>query len=180
MTASSELIQHQIAPPDHILQMFGGINLMWARLDALCSAYLFTLVQLEPIEFIIVVGKLDLLAKLQRIKKLFLHRKQEENSKKIGAIISILDGLKDERNAITHGFYIGMSKEDQIFITIFTDLVTHSSTETGTRLFISTPKSLSEHGTAIAQSVDDMMKIFDRGRMQELLGMPGYSPKPPS
>jgi hypothetical protein len=61
-------------PPEPILGALAAVNLAWAHLDALVSAALFSIMGVDPVEFGIIVGRLETQAKLDKMLKILRHR----------------------------------------------------------------------------------------------------------
>lgn len=168
MTEEHKDILNRESPPQDILIAFGAINLVWARLDAIASACLCALLDISAAEFIIVTGQLDTTAKLRRVKKLF-SISGDPRITLINEAIGKLERLRPERNALTHGFYIGMTSDEKILINIYTE---YSVDTQGVRLIILTKEEINSHVQTIVDISISLLNAFEQEKLKKLLYQP--------
>ncbi len=172
MATSEHALQDRELPPSDVLYAFGAVNLCWARLDAISTACLCTLNEIDPGEFIVLMGRLDALAKLRKIKQILEMRGDELRAKTIRQSLKQLETLKDDRNAITHGFYLGMTNEGSACIALYSEIELGTDNTLGTKLTTLTREQLAGHVGALSNCTTTLCMIFDTEKLRGLLGLP--------
>jgi hypothetical protein len=103
-------------PPD-VLLAIGQITTTWAQFDAFISAAFFSILNIDPVDFGIIVGRTESPTKLGKMQQIFKHRRDPRKAAVMKKAKELIEGLRPLRNTLTHGRYIGKStKEEFIFI----------------------------------------------------------------
>ena len=69
------------SPDPSLLGQVGAINILWAIVEAEVSAALFSLFDIDDLEFIILLGRMEIIPKLKKLEQILKHRndKAREN-----------------------------------------------------------------------------------------------------
>jgi hypothetical protein len=166
-----EIVEYK-PPPPHILSLLGTINHVWAQLDAVTSASLFSLTEMDPVEFGILLGRIETQAKLRKMLRILRHRKDKKLCRLVQGFIDELDKLRSTRNTITHGYFIGMTKRDEILFTLPSDLVVTDQKESATELVPLVPTDLIKHVSRLVKIFQDIRDNFDNEKMRRVFALP--------
>ena len=99
-------------PTSEFLLALGAINLLWANIEAYSSAALFGLLEIDERDFTILVGRSEVIPKFEKIKQILEHR-NDVRLQRVKNFICELQKLRQDRNAITHGYYQGATKRGE-------------------------------------------------------------------
>jgi hypothetical protein len=163
-------------PSSIALSVIGGINIAWAQLDTLLSTALFGLLEIDPIEFSIIVGRLDIQTKATKIREILDHRNTEQSGKQlivVKALLAELHKWRPDRNAIIHGYYVGRTQKHEYHFASLADPLT-SDTGSHFKLFVYTLLELGKHLEAVSALLLSFLNDFDgnHARMHTLLNVP--------
>jgi hypothetical protein len=129
---------------------------------------------IDPVEFGVLVGRIELEAKLQRIYKIFTHRKRNREAKKIKKFIKHVEKLKPQRNAIVHGYYVGLGENGMEFI-LTTDFMISDNALTGVKRVTIDVDDLVKHNYILVELLKILVKIAKPKRLNELFSLPAHS-----
>ena len=173
---SSELIDDSL-PEGPILQALGLMQLTWARLDTIASAALSCTLDLDPIEFSTVVGRMDERSKIVSLAKIHQPRKDYARAKTLREIANELNKLKALRNAVTHGFYIGQTQTEKCYCyQLFGETLIDDKSDSAYRFVTVTPTQLTDHLSAVTRLTIQLFNLFEPEKLRRLLDMPARDP----
>jgi hypothetical protein len=151
-----------------VLVILGSINLAWSRLDALVSAALFSLFQVEGVELTILLGRTDTQPKLDKIARILEHRGDKERLGYVQKFKTQLDRLRRDRNALTHGTYEGhTSVGEHIFFTPV-DVVFDKDQGSAYTMRDFTLEQMLAHVKEVSQIIAEIPTHFDSDKMKQL------------
>lgn len=158
-------------PEPSVLQTLGQISIAWGVLDTMSSAVLFSQLDMDPIEFSSLVGRLETQPKLQRLAKILKHRKSPlaETAK---ALASRVAKTKDLRNGITHGFYSGKSARREYFFLLLPDTLVEDGRDSAYEVLVVTDDELESHLRSVVAITTDLQQAFDSPKLRELTAPP--------
>jgi len=171
MTATSGTII-QGPPPADLMTILGYINHVWSQLDGLVSGALYSLMSVDPIEFGVIVGRLETQAKVGKMLKILRHRRDKP---RIAVVISMkgeLEELRPLRNAVTHGYYLGHTASDEYLWTLTADHIISEAAASANELFVAEPNDLASHGLRVGVLAQCIIDNFDGAKLSELLNLP--------
>ncbi|HKH27716.1 MAG TPA: hypothetical protein VKA61_05185, partial [Sphingomicrobium sp.] len=162
----------QGSPPPALMSVLGYINHSCSQLDTLVSAALYSLMPVDPIEFGVIVGRLETQAKVGKMLKILQHRRDTQRVKTLIGVRKELEKLRPLRNAITHGYYLGDTASDEYLWTLTADHVIDDTNESANELFAAEAKDFADHGHRILRLFNLIVQNFDGAKMHELLNLP--------
>lgn len=176
MTTEETLIWE--VPSTETYALWGTINHAWAMLDVSISGAFCNIMNIDVVELGIVVGRLDPEAKLAKMQKILLHRKEKTKATQIGAILKTLNKLKPERNAITHGNYLGTTKRFEMCFNLTADFLVSENTPSANSMVVITVHEMMDHGKKVQAAAMKLLTDFGGKRLDELLRLPSRTLKP--
>jgi hypothetical protein len=176
--AENEYLLNPGLPDADILRILGTITLAWSHLDELISEALFSLFQLEGLEFTILFGKRDdTQGKLDRIAQILKHRGDKERLSYVRELKTKMDGMRRDRNALTHGTFQGCTaKGENIFLTPI-DIVFDEDEGSAYAVRVFTAAQMTAHVDELASVLSELPKHFDTQKMVRLHGVPWRTAK---
>jgi hypothetical protein len=112
MNSDPEAIIDDDLPPD-VLYAIGQITVAWAQLDAFISAAFFSILNIDPVDFGIVIGRTESPTKLVKMQQIFKHRQELRKAAVMKKAKELIEDLRPLRNTLTHGRYIGKTARDE-------------------------------------------------------------------
>src|SRR5690606_18202633 len=133
------------SPNQEALFLIGQVNHFWATLDALTAAAFVSTLGGSPVEIGVTLGRLDAIAKLQKLKPIYSYRKDKAKSAVLADIIKRLNKLKPLRNAITHGLYRGRASKGELLWSLMPEFLIGDGISS-TELIVSSTDEIKAHG----------------------------------
>ena len=169
-------------PSQEMMAAWGSMNYIWARLDIWTTGALCTVIGADAVEIGILVGQQETLTKLNIIQRILKHRK-DNRQKLVADVIKILNGMRPQRNAVTHGHYHGLSERGEAVFSVPTSFLIGDG-PTAAPLVAITLAGAVDHIETVGKCAQTIMVLFGVEKSQELLSLPirvpSYSPpKPP-
>jgi hypothetical protein len=161
------------SPDATLLIYLGAINIYWAMVEAHVSAALFSLLELDDLEFTILLGRLEIVPKLKKLEQILRHRKNEEKEKFVTELIKCVDKLRPDRNAL----YQGKSNRGEYAFALMADVLFEEDSEAAKKMRVFTVDTLKDH---VGETIDLLPKIhaaFDSPKMLKLYDGPFRVPK---
>jgi hypothetical protein len=132
----------------------------------------------DTIEIGILIGKIEVEAKLNKTLKILKHKK-DPRVKELKSIIESLEVLRPLRNAITHGHYLGVSNRKEIIFSLPTEFLVGDS-PTANAMFVIYPNDTTKHFNGVVENIYKIIALFGIEKTHELLALPirlsSYSP----
>jgi hypothetical protein len=172
MTDSPEDYLHLQAPPLEMLSLWGSVNFCWAMLDVIITGAFCTIMDMDVVELGITIGRLDQEAKLARMIKILNHRKDHERAALLKSYLSELNPMKEHRNAITHGYYIGTTARGEMCFVLMADFRVGEGQPSANKMIVLTADDCGKEGLRLHEITLDLHKRFGGKRMLELLSLP--------
>src|SRR5215208_5825475 len=144
-------------PTPGLMIALGTINFIWAQLDAIVSGALYSLMSVDPVEFGVIVGRLETQAKVGKMLKILRHRRDKP---RIAVVISMkgeLEELRPLRNAVTHGYYLGHTASDEYLWTLTADHIISEAAASANELFVAEPNDLASHGLRVGALATEIL-----------------------
>jgi hypothetical protein len=158
--------------PD-ILDPTPPVQLAWANLDAFVSAAFVAALSGDPVEIGITLGRLETKAKLEKLKKIFRHRGNLAIVETLTEVGKEVEALRELRNAITHGFYLGYSRQAEFAWSILPEFVLNPG-DAGTQLFLTTPREMIEHTQRVIALSEKVAGCFGEKELRRLFELPSH------
>ena len=159
----------QSQPDAVLLQLLGLVNHTWSMVDEALSAAIFSLLQIDKFEFTILLGKIEFPTKVGKLKTILAHRKDKPRLAFVEKMQACMDGMRADRNALTHGVYQGRSSRLELFFMVPSDvLFDKEKNETAYKLRLFTHQSIGTHIEETIDLVKGIMEHFDTAKMLEL------------
>ncbi|MDH3195063.1 MAG: hypothetical protein OEL78_01975 [Hyphomicrobiales bacterium] len=158
-------------PTPALLLSIGWVNHSWAQLDAIISAVYVSTLNLDPVEAGITIGRIETRAKVEKLKKIYRHRKNKRAESIFTAISKTLDKERNLRNALTHGNYMGQTKKGEYIWIILPAFIVDDSFS-GNEMFVSDDDKIMEHSKIIISLCGQLLEIFDPKEMRKLFDLP--------
>ena len=178
MPNTDELLRYSNPPPTIVAQ-WGSLNYCWAMLDAITTSVLCNILQADPVEIGIVVGMVESLGKLEKAEKILRHRK-DKRFEAIHSIRKDLLAMRLQRNAITHGHFLGISVEGEQIFSLLSTFLVDGDRDTATSLICITQEELTQHAITLSRHATTLVEMFGTAELQKLLDLPSraasYSP----
>lgn len=165
----------QVPPELEVLASMGAINLTWAQIDAIASMSLYSQLQLDPFEFSILMGRLETAPKLRKLAKILEHRKEHTLAKIARYAAKTLEAEKSLRNALTHGYYLGKTKNKYCF-TVPADVITEENQPSAVRFVPVTRDELISHQKSVQEIAKQLLSSFESPKLRELSSLPARVP----
>jgi hypothetical protein len=175
MAPEAESLIHQF-PTTDMLIAWGTINYVWAQVDVASTGALCSVLDIDGVEFGIVIGKLETEAKLSKIRKILIHRNNITQADKVESLRKILEKLRPTRNAITHGSYVGSSKELERFFSLPTEFLVGDGQECANALHVLKFSDVNDHVEGVVRVVTTLVEEFKGERLSALLSLPVRAP----
>lgn len=173
MASAKELFRVVEFPDDESLAAFGLINIGWAHLDAIVTSVMVDTMKADPVELGVLVGQLESTAKLKKLEKILLHRKDKTRSAVVRKVYKDLDKARSLRNAITHGAYIGHEDNDKFFFKLMASfLVPDEKNPSAIELFTITVDEIHKHVATINAARKSLLEHFDSAEQRKLFSLP--------
>lgn len=157
-------------PQAHILAALGSINFAWAQLDSFVSAALYSILSVDPIEFGILLGRVETQSKLGKLHRILKHRGERYRAEIVKSAINSLEELRPLRNAITHGRYVGRTTRGELIWALTADFVIDDEMSAG-EMLVTDKDKLTNHLHAITAIVTDLPSHFHQARMREVFSL---------
>jgi hypothetical protein len=167
-------------PPDDVVTTIGVITITWAQFDSFVSAAFFSILNIDPVEFGIIIGRAESPAKLNKMHQIFKHRGEFTKAKVMKDAKALTEDLRPLRNALTHGRYIGRTSKDEFFFVLPADFVIEESTPTANELVVVTRLDLELHLKRLISVLGRTMQEFDPAKTGPLFALPGRQRLKPS
>ena len=165
---NSEIVDQSPADP-LLVQSLGYVTLAWSLVDEILSAALFSLLSIDKFEFTILVGKIEFPTKMEKLEQILRHRKDKARLKFVQELNTEMNGLRADRNALTHGVYQGNSKKGELLFAVVSDLIfDKAQNETAYKLRPFTHQTIINHLTKTVAIGSSIAKHFDTAKMIEL------------
>lgn len=115
---SSDTTDPAELPNDITMRQIGAIHIKWARLDWLATVGLINLLNLQEAEAAVLLGPLDVVAKIRKAQRILHIRGEQDRAATLGLAAKEIETSKEVRNAITHGLYQGTDNVtgDMLFV----------------------------------------------------------------
>jgi hypothetical protein len=178
-TTTDEYTVVEDLPPPDVLTAIGQITTTWAQFDVFVSAALFSILNIDPVEFGIIIGRTESPTKLNKMHQIFVHRGEFAKAKVMKDAKELTEDLRPLRNALTHGYYHGRIKEEFFFI-LTTDFVFEEGNKSANEVVVVTRRDLELHLKRLISILGRMMQEFDVAKMRPLFAVPGRSRLRPS
>lgn len=159
------------SPGQEELFLIGQVNHFWAALDALSAAAFVSALSGDPVEIGITLGRLDAIAKLQKLKAIYRYRRDEAKVTALTSIIGRLDKLKPLRNAITHGLYRGKASKGELLWSIMPEFLIGDDIA-AFELFVSTTTEIQAHAVTVHGINTELIALFGDAELKRLLDLP--------
>jgi hypothetical protein len=104
----------RLRPNSIVLGLMGRVNYAWAQLDLISTAAFASLLNLDPVELGMAIGRIETQAKIEKMREISRHRGADELSAFFANIKSQLKRLRPDRNAVTHGAYMGKTHKGEL------------------------------------------------------------------
>lgn len=160
------------APPEILFRLSGQVNHAWAQLDALVSAAYVSTLNIDAVEAGITLGRLDAKAKTEKLKKIFRHRKNSAMADLMASISKALEDSKGLRNAMTHGYYLALTKEGEFLWAILPEFIIDDDFS-GTQMFVATGPEINDHVSRILGLCGLVLERFGPQELRPLFDLPG-------
>ena len=157
------------APDIAFYALLGQVNYVWAQLDAVSSAAFASLLNLDPAELGIAIGRIETQAKIERMHAIARRRRNDDLSDLLTNIKSELNRLRPLRNAVMHGAYMGSANQDELCFRLSTDFIVAEDEQTAQKMFVLTIAELQQHVIDIAKIAASLSSKFD---VREMLDLP--------
>jgi hypothetical protein len=152
-TTTDEYTVVEDLPPPDVLTAIGQITTTWAQFDVFVSAALFIILNIDPVEFGIIIGRTESPTKLNKMHQIFVHRGEFAKAKVMKDAKELTEDLRPLRNALTHGYYHGRIKEEFFFI-LTTDFVFEEGNKSANEVVVVTRRDLELHLKRLLASWD--------------------------
>ena len=151
------------------MQLLGYVTLAWSTIDEMLTAALFSLLSIDKFEFTILIGKIEFPTKLAKLDQILSHQKDQPRLKFVRRLNTEIDGLRSDRNALTHGVYQGKASGGELFFAVASDLIfDKTQDDTAYKLRVFTHQTILDHVTKALAIGVDIAKHFDAAKMVEL------------
>jgi hypothetical protein len=164
----SEELENPGLPEPQVLVSLGAINLAWSHIDALVSAALFSLLNVEGLELTILLGRADTQPKLDKMAQILRHRRDKERLHYVQKLKTQLDELRRDRNALTHGTYEGHTKAGEHIFFTPVDIIFDEDQGSAYTMRDFTLAQMTDHLQQLSQIIAEMPKHFDAHKMGRL------------
>jgi hypothetical protein len=164
----AEEITNPGLPEPHILAILGTINLAWSHLDALVSQALFSLLEVEGVELTILLGRADTQPKLDKMAHILKHRRDKERLEHVQKLKSQLDGLRRDRNALTHGTYQGHTTQGEHIFYTPVDVIFDEDQGSAYTMRVFTFDEMLTHVKKLTKVIAELPTHFDADKMDRL------------
>ena len=158
-------------PSEQLYSAIGQINFAWSILDALVSAAFVATLGGDAVEIGVTLGRLETKAKVEKLKKIYRHRKSTSKVKALTHMAQEIEALKVLRNAITHGFYLGRSDQNEYCWSILPEFVI-TDESSANELFVATPQQMLDHAQRISLLATIVYQHFDKAELRKLFDVP--------
>jgi hypothetical protein len=154
---------------DPVLLMYLGLVTMhWSTVEAQVSAALFSKLNLDDIEFTLLLGRLEVLPKLQKLNRILVHRKEEKLATIASSISKRVENLRPDRNALTHGVYQGKSGRGEYAFIITADLLFDEGERPSKVMRVFTSETLAKHVDQVTELISEIQSAFDSPKLRKL------------
>jgi hypothetical protein len=172
MADTDEYIIDEDLPPD-VLMTIGQITTTWAQFDAFVSAAFFSILNIDSVEFGIIIGRTESPAKLSKMHQIFKHWGESTKAKVMKDAKDLTEDLRPLRNTLTHGRYIGRSTKEEFFFILPVDFMIEESTPTANEMVVVTRSDLVLHLKRLISVFGRTMQEFDHAKMGPFFDLPG-------
>jgi hypothetical protein len=159
-------------PPD-VLLAIGQITTTWAQFDAFISAAFFSILNIDPVDFGIIVGRTESPTKLGKMQQIFKHRRDPRKAAVMKKAKELIEGLRPLRNTLTHGRYIGKSTKEEFIFILPAEFVIGEEVPTANEMVVVKRSDLTIHLKKLISIFGQTMQEFDPAKMQPIFGLPG-------
>ena len=155
------------SPDQLLLEMVGAINIIWAMVEAEISAALFSLFDIDDLEFIILLGRMEIIPKLKKLEQILKHRNDKTKEKTASGLIREVENLRQDRNALAHGVYQGRSKRGEYAFALMADIL-FEDFGSSKKMRVFTAKTLTDHLQTTTKLASKIREAFDSPKMRKL------------
>ena len=124
--------------------------------------------EIDEKELTILAGRLEIIPKLKKIELILQHRNDKARLAFVGSLLSRVEKIRPDRNAITHGVYKGKSKSGEYFFLLTADLLFEEERATAYKFRPFTHPMLSQHIRDTVAIATDLPQHFDVAKMLKL------------
>lgn len=100
-------------PTDAAVLAVGHVTIAWSRLDSIITQWLATETQADYAVTYVLIGRLELRAKLDKLTSLFKLTGETKKRKFVADLRERLRPVIETRNLITHSLCVGIPKSDE-------------------------------------------------------------------
>jgi hypothetical protein len=158
------------SPDKLILTYLGTITMAWSMVEAIVSAALFSKLNLDEIEFTLLLGRLEVLPKLQKLNQILTHLKDVEGEKLTSDIYKRVEKLRPDRNALTHGVYQGRSGRGEYAFYLTADILFEDGQPPAKTMRVFTSDTLEKHVNQVNEIFLTIQSAFDGPKLRKLQG----------
>lgn len=169
--ADNEILNPGPPRPELILAL-GYVNFAWAQLDAIVAASLSVYLRMPPVDVGLLVGRVETDAKLKKLKKLALHRRDSDFAAKLARWLKTLKHHRPLRNAVTHGYFVGETSQAESIFSILPEFLVDPTEETAVGMVATTDLELYEHNKAVLNLATEIMNHFGADTLRPLFDLP--------
>jgi hypothetical protein len=158
-------------PSGEVCAWGGFVNYAWSKLDIYVTAALASIMNVDPIEIVILVGRLESLGKLAKMESILRHRKDARyticRDAKKG-----LEAVRLVRNAITHGDYNTTTDKGEVIYILSAEFFLRDDAETENKMVVLTRDSFNQHLATVVDIAKKIQQAFDVRPALEKLDIP--------
>jgi hypothetical protein len=155
------------APSAGLLMALGAINLLWASAEACVSAALFSVLEMDERDFTTLIGRLEIIPKLQKLHQILEHRGDSRGAF-VKDVIARANDLRPDRNAVTHGVYEGTTKKGEYVFLLMADLMLDEEEGIVRKMRVFSDQQLGEHASKTLDLFTEIQRAFDSENMRKL------------
>jgi len=159
-------------PPIELYTLSGMVNHAWATLDAFVSAAFIATLDIDAVEVGVTVGRLETKAKLEKLKKIYRHRRNGRMVELLTSIARVVEDNKGLRNAMTHGRYLAKTRKGEYLWSVLPEFLISEKAETANQLYVATDAEIMAHAQLITNQCELVLNNFDVEAMNRLFGLP--------
>jgi hypothetical protein len=156
------------SPDELLLTYLGSITMRWSTVEAEVSAALFGQLTLDDVQFTILLGRLELLPKLQKLRQILMRSSDPEKVKIATDICKRVEKLKPDRNALVHGVYQGKSKRGEYAFAMTAEILFEEGEEPSKTMRVFTKETLVKHLAQVDELSSVIQDAFDSPKMRKL------------
>jgi hypothetical protein len=157
-----------LPPSRELLVSLGAINLLWASIETYVSAALFSLLTIDEHDFAILLGRLEITPKLKKMHQILEHRGDIARVKSVAKLMATVETLRPDRNALTHGYYEGVTKKGEYLFFLMGDFLFDKKEGSARKMRVFTNQDLADHAEQTLNLFVRIKDAFDSPEMMKL------------